>query len=215
MSFKEIRDKEKELSDSFLKMSNEEYDKYMCSKYPDFFKNRNLPMTETCMCWGFSIGKGWYSVLDKACRYAKLIKKVTGIGVVFEQIKEKYGSARFYNCEEISEECKLSEEEQYLWYDIISNIISDAERKTEHTCAECGEEYYHKHICIGSSVYDVCDECFVKLHPDRLDQFNRWKKLSSLNGEFGWVLNYLDESELASVKEVIEKCKKRLEERNK
>jgi len=41
-------------------------DKALCAKYPKIFAERNLPMTETCMCWGFP-GDGWYHILDALC----------------------------------------------------------------------------------------------------------------------------------------------------
>ena len=27
--------------------------------------NRHAPMTETCMCWGFACGDGWFNILDQ------------------------------------------------------------------------------------------------------------------------------------------------------
>jgi len=43
----------------------QELDKLLCEKYPKMMVNRNLPMTETCMCWGFDCGDGWYNILDQ------------------------------------------------------------------------------------------------------------------------------------------------------
>lgn len=45
----------------------EELDKQLCEKFPDIFKNRNAPMNQTCMCWGFSCGDGWYPILEAMC----------------------------------------------------------------------------------------------------------------------------------------------------
>lgn len=36
-------------------------------KYPKIFKQKDLPMTETCMCWGISCGRGWYNLIDCLC----------------------------------------------------------------------------------------------------------------------------------------------------
>jgi glutaredoxin len=41
-------------------------DNYLCKKYPKIFVNRNKPMTETCMCWGFP-GDGWFYIIDSLC----------------------------------------------------------------------------------------------------------------------------------------------------
>lgn len=41
-----------------------ELDKLLCEKYPKMMVNRNKPMTETCMCWGFDCGDGWFNILN-------------------------------------------------------------------------------------------------------------------------------------------------------
>jgi len=42
-----------------------ELDKLLCEKYPKMMVNRNKNMQETCMCWGFECGDGWYNILDQ------------------------------------------------------------------------------------------------------------------------------------------------------
>lgn len=44
-----------------------ELDELLCLKYPKIFRDRNAPMTETCMCWGFDIGDGWFNIIDCLC----------------------------------------------------------------------------------------------------------------------------------------------------
>lgn len=46
---------------------NEELDKKLCEKYPLIFADRNAPMNQTCMCWGFTCGDGWYNIIDRLC----------------------------------------------------------------------------------------------------------------------------------------------------
>ena len=36
-------------------------------KYPKIFEQKDLPMTQTCMCWGVDCGDGWYWILDMLC----------------------------------------------------------------------------------------------------------------------------------------------------
>jgi len=43
----------------------QELDKLLCEKYPKMMVNRNKNMQETCMCWGFSCGDGWYNILNQ------------------------------------------------------------------------------------------------------------------------------------------------------
>lgn len=45
----------------------EELDKLLVEKFPKLFRDRYAPMTETCMCWGFSHGDGWFNILDALC----------------------------------------------------------------------------------------------------------------------------------------------------
>lgn len=46
---------------------NQKLDQELCNKYPKIFANRYGAMTETCMCWGFECGDGWYTLLDTLC----------------------------------------------------------------------------------------------------------------------------------------------------
>ena len=80
----------------------EELDKQLCEKYPKIFVNRNGDMTKTCMYWGFSCGDGWYDLIDTLCEniqsYIDNNSSETRVisQVVAEQVKEKFGTLRFY-----------------------------------------------------------------------------------------------------------------------
>jgi len=43
----------------------QELDKLLCERYPKMMVNRNKDMKETCMCWGFECGDGWFNILDQ------------------------------------------------------------------------------------------------------------------------------------------------------
>jgi hypothetical protein len=43
----------------------QELDTLLCEKYPKMMVNRNKNMQETCMCWGFECGDGWYNILNQ------------------------------------------------------------------------------------------------------------------------------------------------------
>jgi len=43
----------------------QELDKLLCERYPKMMVNRNKDMKETCMCWGFECGEGWFNILDQ------------------------------------------------------------------------------------------------------------------------------------------------------
>lgn len=43
----------------------QELDTSLCKKYPKMMVNRDKSMMETCMCWGFECGDGWFNILDQ------------------------------------------------------------------------------------------------------------------------------------------------------
>jgi hypothetical protein len=168
----------KEAKDKLLAMSKEEFDKYMCEKYPNQFAQRHKPKQVTCMCWGFRIGKGWYPILDELCNQLDHIEKASGLITEFTQIKEKFGTVRFYwDCKasEAIVKSPTSTTHTYIstWCNIIGDIVSAAERRTYNTCAECGEDYYHERIVVGGWYYDLCEKCFPNVHPERVEA---WKE---------------------------------------
>jgi len=42
-----------------------ELDELLCKKYPKMMVNREKSMRETCMCWGFECGDGWFQILNQ------------------------------------------------------------------------------------------------------------------------------------------------------
>ena len=93
---------------------NQELDEQLCAKYPKIFVNRNADMRTTAMCWGFECGDGWYNILDQLCgniqshidwsiknnawdveKDSKNIRSIVP-QIVAVQVKEKFGSLRFY-----------------------------------------------------------------------------------------------------------------------
>jgi hypothetical protein len=107
----------------------QEYDEYLCKTYPKMMVNRNLPMTETCMCWGFECGDGWFQILNQLMgniqhhldwknRDGEVVPQVT-----LDQVKEKFGTLRFY----------------YTGGDdYIRGLVSMAESISGVTCETCG-----------------------------------------------------------------------------
>ena len=77
-------------------------DKLLCEKYPKMLVNRDKSMMETCMCWGFECGEGWFNILDQLMGNIQhhidwKVKQGQDIAQVeVNQIKEKFGGLRFY-----------------------------------------------------------------------------------------------------------------------
>ncbi len=122
---------------------NQTLDKQLCEKYPKIFAQRNAPMQTTAMCWGFEHGDGWYNIIDKLCaciqnhidwrqkqRASLLENNPHNVSipdeiqqVVAVQIKEKFGTLRFY----------YDGGDEY-----IRGLVSMAEVISEITCETCG-----------------------------------------------------------------------------
>lgn len=107
-----------------------ELDKLLCEKYPKLFRDRNASEQVTCMCWGLAVGDGWFNILDKLCGNIQSHidwKERQDPGscpqVILEQVKEKFGTLRFY---------------YQGGDDYINGLVSMAESMTEVTCEECG-----------------------------------------------------------------------------
>lgn len=46
---------------------NSELQNKLYKDYPRIFRQRTLPMSQTCMCWGIETGDGWYDIIDRLC----------------------------------------------------------------------------------------------------------------------------------------------------
>jgi hypothetical protein len=183
----------------------QELDKLLCEKYPKMMVNRNKNMQETCMCWGFECGDGWFNILDQlmgniqhhidwkekqrngAFKYNEMaaqakagnfdlfeedMKALTDAEykekrlaeivagdfrivpdsvpqVTLDQIKEKFGTLRFY----------------YTGGDdYISGMVSLAESMSGVTCEECGNPGERRG---GGWVRTICGPCEVKREAER------------------------------------------------
>lgn len=106
-----------------------ELDEYLCKVYPKLMADRHAPMTETCMCWGFECGDGWFNILNQLMGniqhhidWKNSTEEVVP-QVVVEQVKEKFGTLRFY---------------YRGGDDYISGLVSMAESMSGVTCETCG-----------------------------------------------------------------------------
>ena len=107
----------------------DDLDRQLCEKYPLIFADRNKSMMETCMCWGFEHGDGWYQIIDSLCgNIQNHIDWQTKQGktvpqVVATQVKEKFGTLRFY---------------YNGGDDVIDGMVRMAEFWSAVACEECG-----------------------------------------------------------------------------
>lgn len=72
-------------------------DDLLCRRYPELFRDRHGDMRETAMCWGFNCGDGWFALLDTLCaEIRRHASEVSAPVPVVQQVKEKYGTLRYY-----------------------------------------------------------------------------------------------------------------------
>lgn len=127
-----------------------ERDKQLCEKYPEIFRDRHAPMSQTAMCWGFTCGDGWFTLIDNLCHFlmrdvrqaqqrvetwtqfydaeklaaseAELETATQQIPIAI-QVKEKFGQLRFYVHDGTLEQ---------------HAAIDFAEQLSASVCEECG-----------------------------------------------------------------------------
>lgn len=137
-----------------------ELDKQLCEKYPKIFANRNADMRTTAMCWGFEHGDGWYTIIDALCaniqghvdyvnKRRELLLKSNEFNhkipdevhqVVAVQVKEKFGTLRFY----------IDGGD-----DVVYALINMAESMSARMCEKCGAPGKRR----GHGwIYTACDQ---------------------------------------------------------
>ena len=175
---------------------DERLEKILVERYPVMFQDYRGDMKKTCMAWGMSCGDGWFSLIDEMCSQIAIMIAKSDKKVIAHQVKEKFGSLRFY----YGIEGAPTRFEKMHWKirtfvfsrkwgrqynklnsfrkkfhktlnEKISDIISNAEMKSYEICETCGQPGDRKG---GGWVTTACDECDKKFeegkrawtHPD-------------------------------------------------
>lgn len=104
-----------------------ELDQKLCEAFPLLYANRHGSPRETCMCWGFECGDGWFDVIWKASQKLESILQALPEDERFRaaQIKEKFGGLRLYLDGPSTPEAE--------------EIIREAEALASQTCEDCGQ----------------------------------------------------------------------------
>lgn len=168
------------------------YGEAFMSRFPILFQERKKSMQETCMCWGIECPKGWWHILEQLCTVLEFhnmeFKDKCGVAIVADQVKEKFGTLRFYYTirnvdkdgvvvEACAEDTRIADEENrrriamdYLEM-LADKYISEAEDLTFNTCARCGIplDKDNKVETQGWITY-ICKECDKKIQPNEDDE---------------------------------------------
>ena len=168
---------------------NKHLDDYLCKKYPKIFAERNLPMTETCMCWGFP-GDGWFFLIDNLCQHiqAHIYTRVYDPDGIFSKINWKFRDWA-YKLHVPYKIVWMLPQPKYAWRprkipqvvahqvkeklgtlcfyysggdEYISNIVSYTEYLSSKICEDCGA----MNECVGSTtkgwIHTTCARCQPK-----------------------------------------------------
>jgi hypothetical protein len=188
-----------------LDMSDKEFDDYMLANYPKSFKNRYRTADQEIilpMNFGFEVGAGWRHVLDSLCSKLKRIEELTGYVTVFDQVKEKYGGARFYyHIEEAEVVCG----DKHI-SGLIDDIVNYYEEYCDHVCEVLGTNVDTK-IVSGRWFYGCGLEGFKKAYPDSPDRIkvaeeyvNQSEVIKKISDDL-WIL---EEDDITKIKNIID-----------
>ncbi len=140
---------------------NKQLENKLAEQYP--FMKRGNPyedsehpetITNLFAAFGYELDDGWYSVLDGMCAEITELYKKSGlpINIKPEQIKEKYGTLRFYYSFDGDTPSELKKE--------ITDIVIKWERKSATVCEECGADGELRGDM--SYISTLCDKCYCK-----------------------------------------------------
>lgn len=154
-------------------------------RFPILFQKKGLSMTQTCMCWGIECPIGWWHVLDQLCTHLEFhnieFSRSHGVAVVAEQVKEKFGSLRFYfDVVDVDQDGRMVSHEEKSSEHYVNPLLPDAQRQivvehlmavanqlveeAEHltlwTCQDCGTPLDEKNrVQTSGWVSYICREC--------------------------------------------------------
>jgi len=129
------------------------YDQALVKDFPNLYRNRYGDMRTTAMVWGFECGDGWKSLIRQLSE--KLETMILQIPeeerklFCASQVKEKFGSLRFY--------MSGATDEMY-------KAIDDAEKESVTICEECGKK---GKIRSNGWLMCLCRKCAATWKPRR------------------------------------------------
>jgi hypothetical protein len=142
----------------------EELDAKLCEKYPLLFRDRNAPMTQTCMCWGFCCGDGWYNLIDMLC--AHLTSKYNCAKESYEFAKDcfenhggvlPWGSKNIITGDEV-EERRLKMEEEAEKVPTVVQVKEKFGTLRFYVDRATDEHYNYIHFAEAMSSR-ICEDC--------------------------------------------------------
>lgn len=125
------------------------FDRTLVADFPVLYGQRYGDMRWTCMVWGFECGNGWEPLIRDLSQQLEWLNENTNLWVEALQVKEKYGTLRFYVTYRAGDG---------PWADIADALIDCAEMRSEFTCEACGGIGVTRHDGWVRTLCDACEE---------------------------------------------------------
>ena len=130
---------------------------------PVFYSEKDIDVQETCMCFGFECGDGWFEPL---LEFSKEVARINGIAMkshicfVASQIKQKFGDIRVYwHTKSFPDMCDQipNREDAMRLYSMMNNAINTLVLRCRNTCENCGAT--HHIITTDGWIQRLCIKC--------------------------------------------------------
>ena len=129
---------------------NTEHELKLFNDFPKLYAGKDLPLSENLMSFGFSCGDGWFDIIyDLSKEINDLCKNIDPYPITVLQVKEKFGSLRYYY-NVICDDDNL--------FNKIEEFILNAEKRSNKTCEECGK-FSGSKTQINGWVSNLCEKC--------------------------------------------------------
>ena len=132
---------------------NQKLTERLYNKFPLLYQDKDKSPKQSLMCFGFECSDGWFNLIyELSSKLEPMIQKfidtnpdVDGYVPRAIQVKEKYGTLRFYITTGTDE---------------MFDIIEEAETKSADICENCGKP--GKMRSDGYWLSTQCDKCWEK-----------------------------------------------------
>jgi hypothetical protein len=124
---------------------NQENTEKLWSSFPNLYRDKDAPITESLIPFGFECSDGWFQLIwDLSEALEKEILELSGNErwhYRASQVKEKFATLRFHMTGST---------------DKMNNLINKAEEKSSQTCETCGKQgtTYRR-----GWIYTSCADC--------------------------------------------------------
>ena len=101
--------------------------------------NKIFTQKELSLRWGFECDDGWYELIYSLCdKIQAYIDEAKCQQVIATQVKEKFGSLRFYTALDLLNEDDVIDDIDDIHYDAIQAMIDTASEESLKTCEVTG-----------------------------------------------------------------------------